>query len=231
MQDPLTGGQTMHALPQFALPVQLRQPHHVADIEIRCGIGDSGDAVAAEPIAEVGQAGLVAAQRIRPGVGAAQPAVGMPGQTDTGQTRRVEDPQHSAAVLNAQRHRREPWRPARRGPAVRRPSRGSRRRGSSRRRRLRCSPAPRPGRAVADLRRADPDRVRRGRRGIQVHVVVVQAGQHGPTRCVQHVLAGPWRQGVGHIIDAIRPPGGRRPRRPASPRAESAWRTEPLGDE
>src|SRR5271156_2295650 len=30
---------------------------------------------------------------------------------------------------------------------------------------------------------------------------VVQAGQHGPTRCVQHVLPGPWRQGVGNLVD------------------------------
>src|SRR3984957_2391964 len=55
--------------------------------------------------------------------------------------------------------------------------------------------------AIADLRRPDPDRVRRGRRRIQVHMVVVQAGQHGPARCVQHVLAGPWRQRVGDLVD------------------------------
>src|ERR1700761_277128 len=37
-------------------------------------------------------------------------------------------------------------------------------------------------------------------------MVVVQAGQHGPTRCVQHVLAGPWGQGVGNLVDQCADP-------------------------
>jgi hypothetical protein len=37
---------------------------------------------------------------------------------------------------------------------------------------------------------------------VQVHVVIVQPGQHGPAGRVKHVLAGPRGQRVGHIVDA-----------------------------
>ena len=55
--------------------------------------------------------------------------------------------------------------------------------------------------AIAYLRRPDSDRVLRGRGGMQVHVVVVQAGQHGSARRVQHVFTGPGGQRVGYLVD------------------------------
>ena len=60
--------------------------------------------------------------------------------------------------------------------------------------------------AVADLWRTDPRRRRRGGRGVQMHVVVVQTGQHGPARRVENVFAGPRRQVLGDIVDAIADP-------------------------
>ncbi len=39
-----------------------------------------------------------------------------------------------------------------------------------------------------------------------MHVVVVQTGQHGPARRVENVLAGPRRQGLGDIVDAVADP-------------------------
>ena len=39
-----------------------------------------------------------------------------------------------------------------------------------------------------------------------MHVVVVQAGQHGSARRVEHVLTAPRRQRVGHVVDAVAHP-------------------------
>ena len=51
VQDPFARRQAVHVLAKIAMPVQLFEPDDVGDAEIRCGVGDSGDAVAAEPTA------------------------------------------------------------------------------------------------------------------------------------------------------------------------------------
>ena len=107
VQDALARRQAVHALTQLAAPVRLHQLHDVADFEVRRGVGDAGDAVCAQPAADLGQSAFVALQRVRPAaVGAAQPAVGVIGQPHPGQPRRVQRPQHAAAVLHADRDRR-----------------------------------------------------------------------------------------------------------------------------
>ena len=206
MQDPFARRQAVHVLTKIAVPMQLLEPDDVGDVEIRCSVGNSGHAVATEPSAESRQAGLVAGQRIRPGVGAAQPAVRVIGQTDAGQTGRVEDPQHSAAMLDTQRNR-GGYRVQ--GVAIQRagyrivvahsadPAVGTgfgvRQRGDQ-------------SGAVAYLRRPDSDRVLRGRSGMQVHVVVMQAGQYGPACRVQHVFTAPGRQRVSDLVDVLAHP-------------------------
>ena len=48
VQDPLARRKAVHTLAQLAVPVRLDQLHDVADVEIRCGVGDAGDAVSAQ---------------------------------------------------------------------------------------------------------------------------------------------------------------------------------------
>ena len=57
----------------------------------------------AEPVGDVGERCRAARQRIRPIIGAVQPAVRMVGQPDAGQSGRVQDPHRTAAVLDPQR--------------------------------------------------------------------------------------------------------------------------------
>ena len=64
VQDALARRQAVHTLPQLAVPVRLHQLHDVADFEVRGGVGDAGDAVAAEPAADLCQSAFVALQRV-----------------------------------------------------------------------------------------------------------------------------------------------------------------------
>jgi hypothetical protein len=107
VQDALARSQTVDSLAQFSASVRLDQFHDVADFEIRCGIGDTGDPVSAQLTTHVGQARIVTLQCVRPAaVRTAQPAVGVILQPDPFKPGRVKCPQHAAAVLYAYRHRR-----------------------------------------------------------------------------------------------------------------------------
>ena len=83
VQNPLAGGQAVHALTQFAVAVGLHQFDDIADFQVRGGVGDAGDPVRTEPPADFGKPAVVALQGIRPAVvGAAQPTVGVIGEPD-----------------------------------------------------------------------------------------------------------------------------------------------------
>ncbi len=206
MQDAFTRSQPRHPLVQFAVPVRLGQRHDGVGVQIRSRVGDAGDAVAAQPLAELGQRGVPPRDRVRPGVVAAQPAVGVIAQPDLGKPERVEDPQHPASVLDAHRdtgHELVEDRPVEwaghrfvvadgSDPAV-----APDRCGRQDRRQLR---------PVVHLSRADLDRTRRRSRGAQVHVVVVQSRYHRTARGVEHRLSRPWRQRLGDLFDPVGQP-------------------------
>ena len=103
VQDPLARREEVQSLRDLAAPMRHRQRHDVVGGEIRCGIGDSGDAVAGEAAGDVGERRHPARQRVRPVVGAVQPAVRMVGEPDAGQRSRVQDPHRTAAVLDPHR--------------------------------------------------------------------------------------------------------------------------------
>jgi hypothetical protein len=64
VQDALARRQAVHALTQFAAPVCRHQLHDVTDFEVGCRVGDAGDAVLAQPEADLGQSALIALQRV-----------------------------------------------------------------------------------------------------------------------------------------------------------------------
>ena len=190
VQDALARRQAVHALQEFSVPVGLCELDDVLDPEIRGGVGDPGDAVGGEPAADVRKSGFPALQRIRPmRIGTAQPPVGVIGQSDPGQTGRVERPQHAAAVLHANR---DGGRQVVEHVAVERTCDG-----------FVVPDGPDPavfadGHAgqhpaerftVGDLPWSDAHRGQCRCSGMQVDVVVVQAGDDGAVRGVEHQLA------------------------------------------
>ena len=133
----------------------------------------------------------------------------MVGQTDAGQTRRVESPQHPAAVLNAQRRCRVHGIQGVQRVAIQWP--GDRivvthRADPAVVAGFRVGQRGRQSGVIGYLRRSNPNRVLSGRGGMQVHVVVVQAGQHGPARRVQHVFTGSGGQRCGYLVDVLAHP-------------------------
>ena len=100
VQDPLAGREKVQPLRDFTAPMCHRQRHHVIGGEVGSGIGDTGDPVAGEAARDLGERCCAARQRIRPIIGAVQPAVRVVGQPDAGQPRRVQDPHRTTAVLD-----------------------------------------------------------------------------------------------------------------------------------
>ena len=89
---------------ELAAPMRHQQRHHVVRAEIRCGVGDSGDAERGEAPTEFGEVGVATLQRLGPTVAGTQPAVGVFGHSEQAQCRGIEDPQGAAAVLDANRN-------------------------------------------------------------------------------------------------------------------------------
>ena len=202
MQDAFSRCQVVQSLPHSAVPVHLVEFDHLADIEVRGGIGDTGDAMGAEPVAQVVERGVAALQGIRPGaVGAAQPPVGMIGQADGGQSRGVQRPQDPAAVLDAHRHRRgervQPVPVQRPGHRLVVPHRAD----PPVLTRLGGGQHPSQIRPVTDVRGPDPYRMRGGRSGMHVYVMVVQAGDDRTTGRIVHLFTGVRGQMLGHRGD------------------------------
>ena len=56
VQDALTRREEVQSLRDLTAPMRHRQRRHVIGGEIRCGVGDSGDAVAGEAAGDVGEA-------------------------------------------------------------------------------------------------------------------------------------------------------------------------------
>ena len=204
MQDALAGRQAMHSLQEGSVPVGLREFDDVLDAEVRGGVGDPGDAVGCEPAADVRKSGFPALQRIRPmRIGAAQPPVGVIRQSDPGQAGRVERPQHAAAVLHANRNG---GRQVVEHVAVERTCDG-----------FVVSDGPDPAVfadghagqhsaerfAVGDLPWSDAHRRQCRCSGMQVDVVVVQAGDDGAVRGVEHQLTRGGDQSLANLEDAV----------------------------
>ena len=212
VQDSLARRQKVHALTQVPAPARLGHHRRVRGTEIGRRVGQTGDTVTAQAVAELRQVRLGARQRRRPrDVGAAQPAVGMPGQPEPLQPSRIHRPQHAAAVLHPHRHRRASrvQHPAvefacagvviadRPNPAV----------GTD------GCPREQPAQIVEVPHHLGADMHRRHRRRgrADVQVVVVQPGQHGAARRVVDILAGSRHQPVGDVDDPCSDPdvGGR----------------------
>ena len=199
VQDPLAGGQAVHPLAQLAAAVCEHQLHDVLGVEIRRGVGDARDTAGAQLRADLRQSGFLALQRFRPGrIGASQPAVGVVGLPDTGETGRVQRPQHPAAVLDAYRNRRGKLVEQR---AVQWP-----------RDRLVVANGPDPSvgadvgfgqypgqvRGAVHVAGTDPDRRQRRGRRPQMDVMVVQTGDDGSARGIVDLFA---RTGIQPLVE------------------------------
>ena len=205
VQDHLARGQEVRSRPELTAAVGHHQRDHVVGVEIGGGVGDAGDAGRGDAAAQLGQVGLAPSQRLRPAaVGAAQPPVGVFGQADPAQRGGVEDPQRAAAVLNAHRNVRHDG--VQRGPVQVAGHRLVIADGAD--------PAVRTRGGVRKYLRqfvfgahagwSDAERVQRGGRRADMHMMVVQSGQHGAAARVEQSLAGSHGEVVAHLVDLLR---------------------------
>jgi hypothetical protein len=204
VQDPLAWRQAYHLLQEVTVAVGLGELHHVLDAEVRGGLRDAGDAVGRQPSTDLGQPHFAALQGVRPVlVGAAEPSIGMVRQPNPGQSGRVQRPQDSTSVLHAYRHG---GRHVVQRFAVQRSGDG-----------FVVSHRPDPavladrglgqhaGEVVSTVHLPRPDRYRRQGRcgGMQVDVVIVQAGDDGVLPGVEHRLPCGRREVLGYVDDAL----------------------------